>query len=461
MKALNECVIFHIGNIANNAYNSAAYERKLGLNSYALSPDYLHVMGFPFWETEELLIPAGETFLPEKFVNNLNTPDWFLAGNWVEIGSELAKIFLKGSEKQNQILTHSYRVLFRKQLLRVASNILKKFRPILGRTLPGYVRHHLANTFLVQLRQEPADSYLEVFKYADIIVFYGPYNAYAVISKWEGKYISLEHGTLRDYIFSDTYFANQSKIGYQKSFRVLITNQDCLESANECGITPDKIVKAPHPTSDFDFQELRKQRLVICKTPRNEILWPTRHSYGSIVDRGKGNKEGIDAIFLILQNYPKLRVIFVEWGDDVHLSKKLIRSLGLENQVEWIGVLSRKALKLRMIRSLVVLDQFTIPAYGGITADALGLGVPVITRMDNLIDMAYFGSVAPVLPAATGKEISDQVTSLLVDKNLDKNIFDLSTAWYDKHLSSELSFSRRNVAYIDLLAEKSQVGGDL
>ena len=463
-KSIESSIIFHIGNIANNAYNSAVYERSLGLNSFAISPDYNHVMGFPFWETEDFHISASETFDAQKYVTELNIPSWFLHGTWDQI---LAKLLVVEEEypiprkklPHLQSAAHAESNSYLQAYsLKLANWFLENFRSSFKRFLPSKVRHKLANTFIIKLRLVPVSNYLEIFNKADIIVFYGAYNAYTVISNWDKKYISLEHGTLRDYIFSDTFFAKQSKIAYENSFRVLVTNQDCLIPAANCGITKEKIINCPHPTSDFDFAELRKRRLKLFENPKNEILWPTRHSYGSIVDRGKGNAEGIRALLGILKIHPNLKVVFVEWGDDVHKSKKIIEEFGLENQIEWIGVLSRKALKYRMSGALAVLDQFTIPAYGGITADALGLGVPVITRSEESIDLEYFGSVAPVMPAANAQEITTHINSLMTDPSLIKKIFHESTEWYDSNLSSTIAFSKRMESYKDLLNDQDKIG---
>ena len=111
-----------------------------------------------------------------------------------------------------------------------------------------------------------------------------------------------------------------------------------------------------------------------------------------------------------------------------------------------------------MSGALAVLDQFTIPAYGGITADALGLGVPVITRSEESIDLEYFGSVAPVMPAANAQEITTHINSLMTDPSLIKKIFHESTEWYDSNLSSTIAFSKRMESYKDLLNDQDKIG---
>ena len=447
MDSLSGKTILHIGNIANNAYNSAAYERRLGLNSFAISPNYLHVMAFPFWETEELIVDPEKTFEPDPYISKDNMPEWFLYGTWQEVFFNLQEqLSLPSIETLNQVASDS---TYREVKSKLVSVLLKHGRSPLKRVLPSKVRHWLSNSLLVQLRRESYVNYSRIFDLADILVFYGAHNAYVEISNWKGHYISLEHGTLRDYINSDFYFAKKSKSAYQKSFRTIVTNQDCLEPARKLGIESGHILKSPHPSSDFDIQDLRNLRLETLKSSPIEIFSPTRHSYGSIVDRGKGNQEAIEGILKALVEYPNLRATFVEWGDDVEKSKKLIRELNLQDKIEWTGVLSRKSVKLRMAKALVVLDQFLIPAYGGITADAIAIGVPVITRQDIESDVHFFGTAAPVLGAQNAAEIFQRISLLVENNATSKEIFVKSVEWYDANLSSSVAFERRKSAYLD------------
>lgn len=449
MDRLEGKIVFHIGNVANNAYNSAAYERAQGIKSFAISPDYLHVMAFPFWETDEISVPPERTFEPYMHMTKENMPEWFLYGTWSDIYQRLVALINPSTDSSIFDLAPQSKMSSVKST--IISEFLKYGRRPLKKILPTQFRHWLANTLLVHLRREEVLTYSRVFDLADVVVFYGAHNAYASISNWNGKYISLEHGTLRDYINSNFYLANKSKDAYKKSFRTIITNQDCLKPALEVGIPSMRIVKSPHPSSDFDFSELRELRLKVLERGPKEIFSPTRHSYGSIVDRGKGNKLAIEGVLKALVAFPDLRATFIEWGDDVVKSKMIIQELNLQDKITWIGVLSRKSLKKKMVESLVVLDQFTIPAYGGITADAIGLGVPVITRQDIGLDQVFFGNTAPVLPAQTSNEIFEHISALMNFEKMGNVIFSQSTNWYDSNLSSKRAFEQRFLCYLDKL----------
>ncbi len=57
--------ILHIGNIANNAYNNAKFQRRVGIQADVLCYDYSHVMAQPEWEDAEFEEEVDEYY-----------PDW-------------------------------------------------------------------------------------------------------------------------------------------------------------------------------------------------------------------------------------------------------------------------------------------------------------------------------------------------------------------------------------------------
>ena len=92
--------------------------------------------------------------------------------------------------------------------------------------------------------------------------------------------------------------------------------------------------------------------------------------------------------------------------------------------------------------SSVVIDQMKIQAYGALTADSLGLGIPVVTAHSCANDLNFFGSCAPVLPASNQNEIVQQVSSILNGpEQFERNLF-ANAAWYDKNLSSDVLLTK-------------------
>jgi hypothetical protein len=101
-----------------------------------------------------------------------------------------------------------------------------------------------------------------------------------------------------------------------------------------------------------------------------------------------------------------------------------------------------------MAESLCVFDQYKIDAYGAITVDALGLGVPVITAHSCENDKAYFGSCAPVFTAHNSEEVIKHLSLLVYSDNNDlKQHAEHSIEWYEGNLSEEVSLRSRLFGY--------------
>jgi hypothetical protein len=98
---------------------------------------------------------------------------------------------------------------------------------------------------------------------------------------------------------------------------------------------------------------------------------------------------------------------------------------------------------------MCVLDQFLIEAYGAVTADALGLGVPVVTAHSCENDLNFFGSCAPVFNAKSANEIRSHLNSLLGRSSEKVAIdFDESTRWFNQNLSSDIGLEKRLQGYL-------------
>jgi glycosyltransferase involved in cell wall biosynthesis len=230
----------------------------------------------------------------------------------------------------------------------------------------------------------------------------------------------------------------------------MVTNQDSLPSTVILGIKPETVEKIPHPNQDSSFKKLREVRSVnlqsIFENPY--ILLPARHTYGNPVDRGKGTELMLQAISNLVKEFPNLKFKLVEWGNDVEASKQFLLDAGVEKNVEWNNLKSRPLLREYMVNSLAVIDQMKIQAYGALTADALGLGVPVITAHSCENDENFFGDCAPVLGSTTSQDIVNHVRNLLHSRQALESILSSSSAWYDSNLSSEILL-RKTLKYFN------------
>ena len=128
--------------------------------------------------------------------------------------------------------------------------------------------------------------------------------------------------------------------------------------------------------------------------------------------------------------------------------------MNLESMVQWGPLLSRPLLKKEISKSFAVVDQFKISAYGAVTCDAIGIGVPVITKQDKSLDINHFGSVAPVMAAGTAAEIHQNLLQLLNLTDSQRYILHKeSTEWYDNNICDSIVAKTRVSAYQEIMTK--------
>ena len=453
--------VLHVGNIANNAYLAALTDREIGIDAFVASPDYQHVMGFPFWEQVEFTCETSNHFDGTKLENQfkIKSPLWFCSGSWIEIEQQLQhglaseNLSKESTSKESTSIKLSSK---RFHLAKAVASVYRLLRPIAKRMLPSAAASFLSNTLHYRLRRLSDINFSKLFSEFDVLVFYGPFTSFAADNKLKKPYISFEHGTLRDWIWTSSIYAEKSREGFKRTDLLLVTNQDCYAPALSLGIAEDRIIKSAHPMNDRYLSEYRIIRKEQIERANNSyiIFAPTRHTRSSLVDIGKGNDILIEAIALCKRE--KLPLIFrlTEWGDDVNSTKDLIKKMNLESMVQWGPLLSRPLLKKEISKSFAVVDQFKISAYGAVTCDAIGIGVPVITKQDKSLDINHFGSVAPVMAAGTAAEIHQNLLQLLNLTDSQRYILHKeSTEWYDNNICDSIVAKNRVSAYQEIMTK--------
>ena len=432
--------ILHIGNIANNAYIFSHLLQDKGVNSCAISPNYHHIMGYPIWENKEMVLDEADHFFPKISREELDQFPWFSSGTWKECFQKITS-YLEGS--------HSETVVFNESSLSVEKlhrRMLKKLRSTAKKQLPNFLQVWIANNLIHRIRTIQERGFLKKFdELFDVIIFYGPSTNLIAKKRVKAYKIGLEHGTLREYIFAPFKRSKDSKLGYINSDMIFVTNQDSLPSIEKLNYPESNVVCIPHPNLDQKFPDLRAARLMqkkeIIEKPR--ILIPARHTYGNAVDMGKGTEVILAAVIELINKFPHIIVEFIEWGNDVAASKKFLDdNCDSALNIEWSKLKSRPLLRKSMASASVVIDQMKIQAYGALTADSLGLGIPVITAHSCTNDVNFFGSCAPVLPASSQSEIVQQVSSILsAPEQFESNLL-TNVTWYDQNLSSEVLLTK-------------------
>lgn len=430
--------VLHVGNIANNGYLAAKKERENGFESYLINVNAHHVMMHPEWEELNIEFEYNQYSINMLKLKGRELPFWVLSGSWSAICEAL---FFPDQPGRNLNLK-SKKYKSQDEHVRIMIKLFKNL-------IPKKLRPLIAYNILYRLRNIN-DKHLikKVFASFDKIIFYGPFCSLSKYVETE-KYIAFEHGTLRDFIDSNYKLAKTTKIGFEKASVVLISNQDCLNKAEN--MFRKIIIKSPHPINDSDFPSLRASRekyLSNRKETAFEVLVAARHTFPISTDVGKGNEIIYSAIKESFEANENIIFHLIKWGENFPTAEKHLKEIEGAGFVKWHNLMTRPRLKEFMVNSDAVIDQLLIPAYGGISIDAIGLGVPLLTNQDATIDAEYFGTVAPIFVVNNTAAIVKTLKQLLLMSFDARRIYyTKSCEWFDKNLASEISFAARIKAY--------------
>ena len=230
-------------------------------------------------------------------------------------------------------------------------------------------------------------------------------------------FAAYEHGTIRLIPFEETRRGRLCRFVYKHAPKVFITNSDVLPSADRIPIAPEARVPIPHA---FDDAPLNAFYIAHPKLKRADgpvhFFSPTRHHWQSgDTSWLKGNDVFLRAAADVVRGGQRLRITLVEWGQEVEQSRALIDDLGLTPCVTWVATLNRSQLWAAYLEADVVVDQFVVPALGGVGYEALTLGARLMTRLDASTVAIFFGEAPPILNAASVEEATACIRDVLAD----------------------------------------------
>lgn len=267
------------------------------------------------------------------------------------------------------------------------------------------------------------------------------------------NFTAYEHGTLREIPFEDTTTGRLCNFTYKVAPRVFVTNTDVLPSVARLGIPRERVVYLPHAFNDRKLRDFRDAHPGLRPAAGEPVFFsPTRHHWkstdGSLT---KGNDIFLKAAGAAAAKGHSFRLVLVEWGLEVELSKQLIASLGLADRVSWVAPMNKKQLWTEYCRSHAVVDQFTLPAIGGVAFETLALGRRLITRIDEATLDHFFGKAPPVLNGATVDEVEQAVIGVCKDPEDHAGVGGQGRAWIETYHSAERTVALQVNAYRQML----------
>jgi glycosyltransferase involved in cell wall biosynthesis len=260
--------------------------------------------------------------------------------------------------------------------------------------------------------------------------------------------VAFEHGTLRDFPFEDSANGRCMSLAYKKARRVIITNADGILSARRMGLKHVEFI--PHPVDETKFSPRATPlatRLRETHGCDHIIFCPARQNWAL-----KGNDKMIRA-FAGLPDREKLKAVLLlcSWGQEVDESRRLIAELGIEPRVCWLPPLSKMKLVEFYNAADMVLDQFTLGAFGTTTPEAMACGKPVMLYFNDEVHKWCFPEMPPVIHAFSEEEIRRRLVELLQSPDERSAVGRQARAWVEKHHGWELVADRQIRLYREVL----------
>lgn len=434
--------VLHIGNIANYAWVNARLMRARGVDAVVLDNDFYHFASAPEWLEAGIEGDIGDHFHPRWHAVRLagfTRPEWFLNGPGVFVFPELAaresgqalrraayarlsRLYRRGVAARAGEVSWFRRLLeggdpasrALKGAARAALGLLGRDRAAGGiAAAPGFVAPSLP-------RGVPPATLHAAFAHFDAIIGYALGARYPAALGLR-RVIALELGTLRGLPFEDSDAGRLCAWLYRRVPEVFVTNLDCLEPARRLGIPEERITPILHP---FDLDRAEAFRAAPPPSPLAHLapyfLCPARHhwKHGN-ASWLKGNDVLIRGAAQAVRQGADVRLVMVEWGEEVALSRALIAEEGLGARVHWIAPAPRMRLWALMAGAAGVLDQFAASAFGGVGLEAMALGRPVISRIEGAELGPFFATPPPIRHAATPEAVAAAIQAVLADPRPD------------------------------------------
>jgi len=484
--------VLHIGNVANNAYKNAKLLNEAGLDCDVMCYDYYHIMGAPEWEDADIKGTIRDQYFPDWSSVNLHgfqRPKWFAQGP-----ARLCIYYLLARRRRQLALARFWWLALRMAQWRVgnihARRISRAMKPAaklvlklfkrgrhwlqVGMRLPAAFwrrgsAHSTADVppeteFRSQVRRLVAEFqrlfphradrltegelqqfesayplWQQLFREYDIIQVYATDVCWPLLCNHH-PYVGFEHGTLRDIPYAPTLEGRLTALGYAMADGVFITNGDCRAAIPRLRLT--NVMPMIHPIDERVYLEGReargegrgedhaqplRQRLGC----RYLLLCPLRHDWAV-----KGTDLYLRALPELARRLGKsFRLLLTRWGLQVEDSKALIAKLGVEDLVEWVEPLCRRALIRLMKQVDVLLDQTTLPHFGATAPEGIAAGVPVLMSYRPQSTTWIVAEPAPLLPVFTVTDVVNQTVTAL-DPQWRKAYQDTARRWIEDYHSS-------------------------
>ncbi len=493
--------ILHIGNILNNGYLHCKYLRRRGIPADSLNVDYRHCQGQPEWAEAFITDPVDE-FNPDWSrvdLKGFRRPEWFYDVSLSDIPDLVARLGNGGMAfsqrtapagapapayepapapgparippflKARALVSRSLRSIGLSPLVEAVKTLSNRrmasqlgFDEANGETqvqewMNEYARHYpdhrpgLSSPDIYEWLPRSL-AYAPMLRRYPLIHAYSLDPIYPLLGNPGQPFICYEHGTMREFPFEDSARGRLYSLCLKKAEKVVITNADCNRSAERLGLS--NYVFIPHIIDDDLFKPgdspLRRK---LQKEHDCDFIFvaPSRHHWkhcppGLENSWFKRNDILIRGLGRVFHSHPKLKVlvVFFEWGQEVALSKELIRDCGFSDRVRWEPIQSKPALKEFYNAADIILDQFNsgIGTFGAVVPEAMACAKPVLLNYKKELHTWCYPELPPALNAPDEQAIAHHLGELVESQDYRQKIGLAGRRWFEKYHSSRIVIDR-------------------
>ncbi len=409
----------HLGNIANVAYGYCRLLRSADHQASLLCYDLDHPLSQPEWydgdfpttdDEEEAFDPSDpryEPFTPPDWYRRIKSLDFYPkpgqeAGPWT-LDDESIDTLVRFSRRYGKRWT-------------VTRGDVMSYKPLV---------EVLANHF---------------FDDCDVTFGYA-YAAIPPLLYSLKPYVPVEIGTLRELPFEDSSLGRLLALAYRTAPHVIITNPDVRLAAEELGV--ENYTFVPHPVDCERWKPAsaeEKPSLHKAFGADHLLFAPARQNW-----RLKGNDKYFRAFAQLVKMHYKVKLIVTAWGQEVERSQKLVKELGVEDNVIWLNPVPEKTLTRFYQGVDLVLDQFgDCGTFGLITPKAMSCGVPVLISYKPEVHNWCYSEHPPLVSVNSEKEIFDWTLHYLVRSEERNELSRKVREWMVKHHSEKVIVERIN-----------------
>ena len=256
-----------------------------------------------------------------------------------------------------------------------------------------------------------------LFRRYDVVQCYATYTAMPFVAGL-ADYVAYEHGTLRAIPFQPTREGRMCMASYRAASSVLITNLDNLHAAEQMRLDTRRVTCLPHAFDSDKLVRFATSSGVRISCAHNTLIFVmSARQHWTDGDPGwaKGNDRVFAALRLLKDRGRSCLLRAVAWGNDLEASRARIAELGIGDMVQWLPTMKKRELWLEYLNAHAVIDQFVVPAFGGVTFEAMMLGRRVITYLDQARAERFFGVAPPLFSARTAEEIAGAMNRVIDD----------------------------------------------